>query len=149
MRSLELLCLRPHDRSTALPAFRRRALGQLASYDTTAGPITFFQRQRTILRVSLTTVDHSGTRFTSYNHIRLEKDVSLDAILREAQREVVEQEIFSILIKDAGNLPTASARVSERLIVLETAQNVELRFELVCIFDVHCIDVVLIVIRYR
>ncbi len=34
---------------------------------------------------------------------------------------------------ESGRLPTASARVSERLIVLEAAQNVQLKFELVSI----------------
>ncbi|THH19874.1 hypothetical protein EW146_g1392 [Bondarzewia mesenterica] len=113
------------------PAFQRKALGQLSSYDTRLGPIIFPQRQRTILRISLSTMDSLGNETSSFNHVRLERDGSLDAILRDAQREVVEQEIFSVLIKDAGNLPTASASVSERLIVLEAAQNVELRFELV------------------
>ena len=57
-----------------------------------------------------------------------------DGALEAAQREVVEQEIFSMLIREAGNLPTASARVSEQLIVIEAAQNTELRFELVRAF---------------
>lgn len=61
-------------------------------------------------------------------------DGSLQNTLRAAQAEVVEQEIFAMLIKEAGNLPTASARVSERLIVIEAAQAIELRFELVSPF---------------
>lgn len=63
-------------------------------------------------------------------------DGSLQNTLRAAQAEVVEQEIFAMLIKEAGNLPTASARVSERLIVIEAAQAIELRFELVSPFCV-------------
>lgn len=59
-----------------------------------------------------------------------------DGALQAAQREVVEQEIFSMLIREAGNLPTASARVSEQLIVIEAAQNTELRFELVSAFSI-------------
>ena len=51
--------------------------------------------------------------------------------LRAAQREVVEHEIFSYLVKEAGYLPTSAARVSERLIVIEAAKGVELRFELI------------------
>lgn len=56
---------------------------------------------------------------------------SLEGSLRAAQQEIVEQEIFSVLIKEAGSLPTASARVSERLIVIDAAQGMELQFELV------------------
>lgn len=53
----------------------------------------------------------------------------------------MEQEIFGMLIREAGNLPTASARVSERLIVIEAAQGVELRFELVsATTNIHIID---------
>lgn len=67
-----------------------------------------------------------------------ENNASLDAALRVAQQEVVEQEIFSLLVKEAGNLPTSMARVSERLIVLDAAQGVELRFELVRVPSIYC-----------
>jgi mediator of RNA polymerase II transcription subunit 17, fungi type len=55
----------------------------------------------------------------------------LQVTLREAQREVLEQEIFSLLIRDASVLPTSSVRVSERLLVVEATQETEIRFELV------------------
>jgi mediator of RNA polymerase II transcription subunit 17, fungi type len=55
----------------------------------------------------------------------------LQATLWEAQREVLEQEIFSLLIRDASVLPTSSVRVSERLLVVEATQDTEIRFELV------------------
>lgn len=55
----------------------------------------------------------------------------LQISLREAQREVLEQEIFSLLIRDASTLPTSSVRVSERLLVVEATQDSEIRFELV------------------
>ena len=47
------------------------------------------------------------------------------------QTEAFDQEIFALLVKEAGNLPTASARVSERLIAIDAAQGVYLTFELV------------------
>ena len=47
------------------------------------------------------------------------------------QTEAFDQEIFAFLVKEAGNLPTASARVSERLIAIDAAQGVYLTFELV------------------
>lgn len=55
----------------------------------------------------------------------------MQATLREAQREVLEQEIFSLLIRDANILPTSSVRVAERLLVVEATQDTEIRFELV------------------
>lgn len=55
----------------------------------------------------------------------------LQISLHEAQREVLEQEIFSLLIRDASTLPTSSVRVSERLLVVEATQDSEIRFELV------------------
>jgi mediator of RNA polymerase II transcription subunit 17 len=56
-------------------------------------------------------------------------DDPLQASLREAQREVLEQEIFSLLIRDAGILPTSLVRVAERLLVVEATQDTEIRFE--------------------
>lgn len=58
-------------------------------------------------------------------------EFDLEQSLRGAQAEVVQQEIFSALIREASNLNTASARVSERLIVIDAAQATELAFELV------------------
>lgn len=56
---------------------------------------------------------------------------SLGGALERAQIESLEKEIFGQLITEAANLPTASARVSERLIVIDAAETMELRFELV------------------
>ena len=47
------------------------------------------------------------------------------------QTEAVDQEIFALLVREAGSLPTASARVSERLIAIDATQGVYLTFELV------------------
>jgi len=58
---------------------------------------------------------------------------SVEDYVASAQREIVEQEIFSLLVQEASNLPTASTKVSERLIVIEAAQATELKFELVCL----------------
>lgn len=93
--------------------------------------LEFPVRQRTRLRVSLARIHPDGTRQTSHSLLTSLEDGSLDSTLRAAQAEVVEQEIFSLLIKEASSLPTASAEVSERLIVIDAAQNTELRFELV------------------
>jgi mediator of RNA polymerase II transcription subunit 17, fungi type len=78
-------------------------------------------------------MDASGTERTTCNTIANEPEDGdpLQATLREAQREVLEQEIFSLLIRDASILPTSSVRVAERLLVVEATQDTEIRFELV------------------
>ena len=47
------------------------------------------------------------------------------------QVPIVEQEIFFAIVQEAGSLPTAQTRVSERLAVIEASQGTELWFELV------------------
>ena len=61
----------------------------------------------------------------------LRDDDPLQATLHAAQREVLAQEICSLLIRDASILPTSSVRVAERLLVVEATQDTEIRFELV------------------
>ncbi|KAF9821151.1 hypothetical protein IEO21_00759 [Rhodonia placenta] len=111
--------------------FRRRAIGYIPSLGTETKSIGFPLRQHTRLQVAISTTDANGGRRTARNQIPLVDGLSLEGSLRAAQAEVVEQEIFATLIKEASSLPTASARVSERLIVIEAAQDVDLRFELV------------------
>jgi len=55
----------------------------------------------------------------------------LNARLSAAQREIVEEELFSELIKEAGSFPSAAAFVSERKICIEAAKDLELTLELV------------------
>jgi len=61
----------------------------------------------------------------------LPDSTELSSSLKNAQVEIVDQEIFSSLGSDAGNLPSASAQVSERLIIVNVAQGLDLTFELV------------------
>ncbi|KAH9943450.1 subunit 17 of mediator complex-domain-containing protein [Epithele typhae] len=110
--------------------FRQRAIGRMSAFDADKA-VEFPLRQRTRLRVSMTRTAQDGTRLTTYNRLLEPDNGSLDGALRAAQTEVVEQEIFAALIREASSLPTASAEVSERLIVIEAAQTTELRFELV------------------
>jgi mediator of RNA polymerase II transcription subunit 17 len=115
--------------------FRRRAVGHMATYETSSHVLVFPHRQRVRLQVSLTLTDSSGLFRTASNSITSLLDVSLEDSLKIAQREMVEEELFSVLIKEASTLPTASARVAERLIVIDAAQGLELKFELV---SYHC-----------
>ncbi|TBU40113.1 subunit 17 of mediator complex-domain-containing protein [Dichomitus squalens] len=110
-------------------SFRRRAIGRMSTSDGTS--LEFPMRQRTRLRVSIIRVSPDGSRHATYNVLSDPDDGTLDGALRAAQAEIVEQEVFSALIREASSLPTASAEVSERLIVIDAAQSTELRFELV------------------
>ncbi|KAJ6539396.1 subunit 17 of mediator complex-domain-containing protein [Mycena capillaripes] len=114
------------------PIFRRRAVGRMPTYEQPGEPLVFPHRQRTRLLISVSSVGDGGVKqVQSQNTMPPADDTSLDGALRAAQQEIVEQEIFSLLVKEAGSLPTASARVSERLIVIDAAQAVELKFELI------------------
>ncbi|TFK89819.1 hypothetical protein K466DRAFT_597460 [Polyporus arcularius HHB13444] len=111
--------------------FRRRAIGRMSTLGAGSSSLEFPMRQRTRLRVSISRTSPDGTRQNSHNLLSDPDDGSLDGSLRAAQAEVVEQEVFAALIREASSLPTASAEVSERLILIDAAQNTELRFELV------------------
>jgi mediator of RNA polymerase II transcription subunit 17 len=115
----------------APPAFRQLAIGNMASYESTSDAIVFPHRRRTRLAISIRHQDSEGKLTISTNCIKANDSPALGDSLKISQQEVVEQEIFSVLVKEAGTLPTASARVSERLIVIDAAQGMELRFELV------------------
>ncbi|OAX36195.1 hypothetical protein K503DRAFT_858151 [Rhizopogon vinicolor AM-OR11-026] len=111
--------------------FRRRAVGHMATYETSSHVLVFPHRQRVRLQVSLLFTDSSGFSRTASNNIPSLSDTSLEDSLKNAQREMVEEELFSVLIKEASTLPTASAQVAERLIVIDAAKGTELKFELV------------------
>lgn len=120
-----------HSYIVAPPYIRRRAIAHMATYETDSSPLAFPHRQQTRLRVSIRTLERTGSWTSSYNTLVSADDGTLEGALQAAQQEMVEQEIFGVLIREAGNLPTASARVAERLIVVDAAQGMELRFELV------------------
>jgi mediator of RNA polymerase II transcription subunit 17 len=103
----------------------------MATYETSSHVLVFPHRQRVRLQVSLILTDPSGFSRTASNNITCLSDASLEDSLKNAQREMIEEELFSVLIKEASTLPTASAQVAERLIVIDAAQGTELKFELV------------------
>lgn len=104
----------------------------MATYgENTSSALVYPHRQHTRLRVTLKLADSDGTKHSFCNHVVLEEESELYGSLKAAQTEVVEEEIFFVLIREASSLPTASARVSERLIVIEAAHGTELTFELV------------------
>ncbi|KIY74142.1 hypothetical protein CYLTODRAFT_416401, partial [Cylindrobasidium torrendii FP15055 ss-10] len=111
-------------------AFRRRAIAWMGSTTTVAGftpdDIVFPHRQHHSLRISIVS-SNGETAYSSPPHT---DHNSLQGMLKSAQREMVEQEIFTYLVNEASSLPTASAKVSERFISIEAALGIELRFEL-------------------
>ncbi|KDQ29410.1 hypothetical protein PLEOSDRAFT_1039855 [Pleurotus ostreatus PC15] len=118
----------------SLPMFKRRAVGRMPTIADApdAGILVFPQLSHLRLCVSLSFTDITTGNPVFAQNILDEADYStIDGSLRTAQQEVIEQEIFSFLLKEASNLPTATARVSERLIVLDAAHGMSLKFELV------------------
>lgn len=121
------------NRHLAPATFRRKAIGHMATYgENTSSALVYPHRQNTRLRVTLKLTDNDGVKQSFHNRVVLEDESGLRGSLKAVQTEVVEEEIFSVLIREASSLPTASARVSERLIVIEAAHGTELIFELVC-----------------
>lgn len=109
--------------------FRRRAVARLANDSDSSDDLVFASHQHNQLKISIST--EAGAFAHVFTSPVLEGPLTLDNALKAVQTEAVDQEIFALLVKEAGNLPTASARVSERLIAIDAAQGVYLTFELV------------------
>jgi mediator of RNA polymerase II transcription subunit 17 len=116
--------------------FKRRAVAHLSHFSTSGGEnLVFPSQERTKLRVSLRRRTENGETISSQKDYDTgsTKNPSLHDQLSRSQRQLVEQEIFDELIKEASYLPTMSARVSERQIAVEAAQGVELQFDMVLV----------------
>ncbi|KAJ3722876.1 subunit 17 of mediator complex-domain-containing protein [Lentinula raphanica] len=116
------------------PIFRRSAIAHMAHSISETDSLVLPQRSSIRLRVSIGSPDATGNMVYSHNALKKAPEdhtPTLDERLRDAQRAVIEQEIFSILVHEAGTFPTASARVSERLVLVDVTQGLELKFELV------------------
>ncbi|PFH52773.1 hypothetical protein AMATHDRAFT_45989 [Amanita thiersii Skay4041] len=111
--------------------FRRQAVAHMAAYANESDNLIFPQRRHTRLLISLAFVNENGSQQLTHSIIKGLGDDDLNKVLQTAQQEIIEHEIFSLLVKEAATLPTASARVSERLISIDPAPGVELQFELV------------------
>lgn len=111
--------------------FRLRAIARVPIVRNSAQDISLPFHQSTRLRISIT-VDYPLTTSCFFASPKPDgRAADPEIVLKSAQTEVIDQEIFSLLVKEAGNLPTASARVSERLIAIDAAQGLDLIFELV------------------
>ncbi|KAG8959702.1 hypothetical protein FRC03_007619 [Tulasnella sp. 419] len=93
------------------------------------------------LRVGLTTTDVTGKQLWGANEIdhRSTSDLSdaprsdfpLYEALARAQYDIIEQELYRELLNEAAGLPTAAARASEKMIVIDAARDAVLTFEMV------------------
>lgn len=117
----------------APPSIRRHAVAQLSSGPESTSNIVFPSHQHTRLQISIAGPNSPLQVFVTASDLRpfSHEDNTLDNMLKGVQTEVVDQEIFSTLVNDAGNLSTAHGTVSERLISIEVARDVGLTFELV------------------
>jgi mediator of RNA polymerase II transcription subunit 17, fungi type len=106
-------------------------MAYLAVHDSEDTPLVFPRHQATRMRVSLVTTDEAGQQYTAHDTWHAPSQSDLNTLLCSARDEVIDQEIFAQLIREAAMLPTATVSVSETLIVIEASQNSELRFELV------------------
>lgn len=114
----------------APPIYRRRAVAHLST--TGDADIVFPYHQNTRLRISISLHSESSAKIWTFDSPTIDDATkNLDSRLKVAQTEAVDQEIFSLLVQEAGKLPTASARVSERLIAIDAAEGLDLTFELV------------------
>ncbi|KAF9009018.1 subunit 17 of mediator complex-domain-containing protein [Cyathus striatus] len=111
--------------------FRRKAIAQMAGYKTTSSDLTFPYRDRSRLRVHIISSDSTDKQARSTNIEVKSNQTTLGATIRAAQEEIVDQEIFALIVKEAGSFSGVPARVSERLVVIEAAPGVEIKFELV------------------
>ena len=120
-----------HSCFSAPPSFRRRAIAQMPTAGNISRQLVFPFHQNTRLRTSLTFANGSRTDYSTFTAPNCLDNMDIDAALRNAQVEIANQEIFSLLVAEAGNLPTASVQVAERLIIVSAVQGLDLTFELV------------------
>ncbi|KAH0840134.1 subunit 17 of mediator complex-domain-containing protein [Lanmaoa asiatica] len=111
--------------------FRRKAVAHLSTHETETNTLMFPHRQLARLRISLAIEDSTGVTHTAHNSVELLEHPSLETSLTDAQWEIVDEEIFTVLIREASSLPTSSARVAERIIIIDVDHGTELRFEMV------------------
>lgn len=125
--------------SSPAPAFfRQRAIAQLPTFTDETQQLSFPLHQKTRLRISTTLSSNDSIVETFvFTSPRTPDKRDLCSALENAQVEIVDQEIFSLLVKESGKFPTASAQVAERLIIINPAQGLDLSFELVEYLAAH------------
>jgi mediator of RNA polymerase II transcription subunit 17 len=112
-------------------AFRRGALANLSDVGG-KNELVFANRQRNRMQISLSITTPEGKVSATMNSLPAPpKTLSVEEELAWAQTEIIDQEIFSYLVKEAPAMPTIIGRVSERTIGVDAADGIELKFELV------------------
>ena len=132
MHPLRLVELTVSDMNYVAPKyFRKKAIAHFSMHETEINMPIFPHRQSARLQVSLAISDSAGVTHTAHNSVEFSEHPSLEMSLTDAQREIVDEEIFTVLIREASTLPTSSARVAERIIIIDVDHGTELRFEMV------------------
>ncbi|KAF5333164.1 hypothetical protein D9611_002473 [Ephemerocybe angulata] len=123
------------------PDIRQAALASL----TDAGAeheIIFAHRQGTRMQISLRVSSENGAATVSRNTMEPEPEkIPVDAVLKRAQCEIINQEMFKHLVQEATIMPTILARVSERTISIDVAEGMELRMDMVKDRDIQPVPV--------
>lgn len=110
--------------------FRRRAIANLS--DVNMDELAYASRPRTVMQLSLRIKNPNGDDSVTINTMRpTATDPSVEEDLARAQTEIIDQEIFTHLSQEASTMPTVLTRVSERTIIIDAAEDIELRFDLV------------------
>ncbi|KAJ3528511.1 hypothetical protein NMY22_g9384 [Coprinellus aureogranulatus] len=117
--------------------FRRAALAHLSDVGS-KNELVFANRQRNRMQITLSTTTPDGQETIATNTIPAPPEsLSVEEELAWAQTEIIDQEIFSYLVKEAPAMPTVIGKVSERTIDVEAADGIELKLELVKDDEVH------------
>lgn len=104
-------------------------------------PLVFPHSDSLRLRTTLRRKEANGQMATGWSSVRALTTDTLDGALGRAQIESLEREIFNQLIIEAGDLASASARVSERFVAIDAVENIEIRFDLVSFYRFSILSV--------
>ncbi|KAF8308159.1 hypothetical protein DL93DRAFT_2087315 [Clavulina sp. PMI_390] len=127
------------------PLFRRRATASFAdqAQSTSNGNLVFPSYPRRRLQAKLTRQLANGSEAVSHGIIDLSgagdqhsdnsgsSAESMHQRLLAAQREVVDEEIFALLVQEAATFPSAAASVSERRVNVIASPDTSLALELI------------------
>ncbi|KAF8341421.1 subunit 17 of mediator complex-domain-containing protein [Cantharellus anzutake] len=97
--------------------------------------LNFTLRQHRRLKISIASQDDNQSYSNMIDLVQDHESASLENRVSVAQREIVEQEIFAELIREAGTFPSAAATVSETRITMMAAKDIEANFELIRVDD--------------
>lgn len=125
--------------------FRRQAIGRLSSQIFSnseahySSNLEFPFSQRLRLLISYSQLNAAGEKEVSEDFLFSDDGLhnfseEVNYKIQGMQREMLERELFSRLLDDCSRLPSATARVSEKVIEVEILQGLHIKFELVLFY---------------